>query len=260
MAVDRTETFNNNFEHLLQQLLAVRRPHVVVVAHGNERMGLIMPLAAETDVSAGYCMPNLVALIEALDRAANGGPAVDQQWLSNSVAHDWKVTSDKALSIAAACRRIRAADDICVSVHVRGCNIGKEIRHLDHLRQIFRARRVTAPNCSMFFVPVVPTVPRDFDAHVRRTAVRGRRVVHEQPPLGRLLLDIRDAGPGRFTAFSAIERLADLPGWATHMYVGGQAAQRDRFPVAGMWPDEGSTYSLAHEPAYRDHLVLSMAS
>ncbi len=61
--VGQVVTFDNTFEGLVREMITRNHPNYVVVAHGNEKFGFIMPIVRETKVSVGYAMAKLGDLI-----------------------------------------------------------------------------------------------------------------------------------------------------------------------------------------------------
>lgn len=249
LPIDRTDTFNNTFKSLAETLLAKKRSHVVVVAHGTPEIGLIMPISHETKVSAGYCLPNLVKVVDQLDDT-DGKSASDS--FVKGLSNDWAVPQSTVLSLAKTCRKIRWSDGMCVAVHIRGCNIGKDLAHLRAVQRLFRSVVVSAPDCSMFYVRVKPKAT-DPDAYAKAKGPVGRRFVYSRPHLSKLVLDI-DYAAGSASSLSVVGKSADVKGWAKVMHDVSSSNAVSSFVVAGFWPEDSKVYFLAHEAAYPDRL------
>lgn len=254
LPVDRVETFNNTFKHLAETLREKKRSHVVVVVHGTPEVGLIMPIAAETKVSAGACMLDLVRMVDQLDDT--GGKSVTNA-LVGRVVNAWSIKENTARSLADTCWQIRRSPGTCVAVHVRGCDIGQwdgiGDSHIRLLQKLFASAVVSAPICPMFFVGVKPGVAKQgIEAYAKKVQPEGRRYIYRRPSIGPLLLDIRYLGD-KSEQHSAVENQDDVKAWASELQETTSAAKRS-FPIAGLWPAAEDDYYLAHEPGYVNRL------
>jgi hypothetical protein len=252
MPVDQTQSFSNTFKHLVEYMNSSKRTNFVVVAHGIPDVGLIMAMAPETKVSAGYCLPDLVKIVDQLD--ATDGKSADANFLK-ARSNDWAMKESTILSIAKTCRAIRWSDSTATTVHIRGCDIGKQTSHLRATQRLFRSARVSAPKCGMFYVNVNPSLT-DGETYARSHSVVGRRWLY---PAGTgrssLLLDIQYDGD-KSRSQSATAKSADVAAWARFMLENPNVVSSTRsFPLAGLYPPGDDSYWLAHEGGYKSYLA-----
>ncbi len=257
LPVDRVDSFANTFKSLAETILAKKRSHVVVVAHGNEDNGLIMPITTGTKVATGEAMTTLLAVVDSMD--SSNGASADSDALDGA-AHDWGVSTTAVLGVAKPCWKIRSSDGIAVAVHIRGCNIGANTKHLHRIRRLFRSVVVSAPNTSMFYVMVSPGQPvKDVEEWGRKHGAVGRRYIYTgsaSSGIGPMLLDIEyTPGTGRSSSQAAVQNRADIKRWAAIMHGNPNTPAQNSVALAGLYPRDLDYYYLAHESGYVDRLV-----
>ena len=246
--VARTDTFKPNFLDLVRMLQGKQQPTVVVVAHGGAD-GLIMPVTATSSVSAqDSVLSDLVPL-------ATSFPTLDAGKVT-AFANNAGITEDEVGELAKACNAIQKHGSNCNEVHVRGCKIGKNSGNLDTLRKLFGSRKVTAPSCPMLYATFAPNwqMPALSVAEwkTKNTAQSGRRDFTAGGSA--LVLDVDYRGSSASTQ-GAIQRISDLPAFATTMYGNSTHGQTQSTIIAAMWPD--SDYFLPHESGYASQIVTS---
>lgn len=246
--VARTDTFKPNFLDLIRMLQVKQQPTVVVVAHGGAD-GLIMPVTETTSVSAqDSVLSDLVPL-------AASFPNLDAGQVT-AFSNNAGITEDEVGELAKTCNAIRKHGSNCVEVHVRGCKIGKNSGNLDTLRKLFGSKKVTAPSCPMLYATFAPKwqMPAFNVAEwkIKNTAKTRRRDFTAGGSA--LVLDVEYGGSSASTQ-GAIQKISDLPAFATTMYGNSAHGQTQSTIIAAMWPD--SDYFLPNEAGYASQLVTS---
>jgi hypothetical protein len=258
LAIDRVEAFGVTFLGLARAIHASKRSHLVVVGHGSVKSGLLMTISPSSKVSAGEAMGTLLPVVDSLDGTA--GKSANPAALA-AAANDWAVPESEVLQLAQVCRDIRSVDTTAVAVHVRGCNIGAQPKHLRNLRALFRSQVVSAPNSPMFYVNVRPSFPvADVDAWATSHQPLGRRFKYTNQAgasAGPIVLDCEYRHGLGVRSQAAVRERADIKRWAAWFQQNGQAAAAgDAFALSGFYPEDSNQYFLAVEPGYVDHLVV----
>jgi len=221
---------------------------VVVVAHGGAD-GLIMPVTAKTSVSAqDSVLSDLVPL-------ASSFPNLDAGKVT-AFANNAGITEAEVGELAKACNAIQKHGASCVEVHIRGCKIGKNSGNLDTLRKLFGSKKLTAASCPMLYATFAPKwqMPALNVAEWKtKNAAQSRRRDFTAGGSA-LVLDV-DYGGSSASTQGAIQRISDLPAFATTMYGNSTHGQAQSTIIAAMWPD--SDYFLPHESGYASQLVTS---
>jgi hypothetical protein len=246
--VARTDTFNANFLEFVRMLQAKQQSTVVVVAHGGAD-GLIMPVTAKSSVSAqDSVLSDLVPL-------AASFPNLDAGKVT-AFANNAGITEAEVGELAKACNAIQKHGANCVEVHIRGCKIGKNSGNLDTLRKLFGSRKVTAPSCPMLYATFAPRwqMPALNVAEWKTKNTPQSRRRDFTAAGSALVLDVNYGGSSASTQ-GAIQKIGDLPAFATTMYGNSTHGQTQSMIIAAMWPD--SDYFLPHESAYASQLVTS---
>jgi hypothetical protein len=246
--VARTDTFTANFLDLVRMLQSKQQATVVLVAHGGAD-GLIMPVTAKTNVSAeDSVLSDLVPL-------AASFPTLDAGKVT-AFANNAGITEDEVGELAKACNAIQKHGSNCVEVHVRGCKIGKNSGNLDTLRKLFGSKKVTAPSCPMLYATFAPRwqMPALNVADWKSKNAAQTRRRDFTAGSSALVLDV-DYGGSSASTQGAIQRISDLPTFATTMYGNSTHGQNQSMLIAAMWPD--SDYFLPNESGYASQLVTS---
>jgi hypothetical protein len=202
-------------------------------------------------------MGTLLPVVDSLDGTA--GKSANAAALA-AAANDWAVPESEVLQVAKVCWAIRQVDTTAVAVHVRGCNIGAEPRHLRNLRALFRSQVVSAPDSPMFYVSVRPFFPTaDVDAWAKSHPPLGRRFKYTNqagPSAGPIVLDCEYLHGIGVSSQAAVRERADIKRWAAWFQQNPQAAAvGDSFALSGFYPGDSNQYFLAVEPGYVSHLV-----
>ena len=246
LAVDRVDTFDSTFKNLAEQILAFRRSHVVVVAHGNHTQGLIMNVARHVQGRRRPVHPQVRAAgRRARCREGQSRPRSIRMCSRTSPRSASSRTRPRFRSPAPAARSATRRS-VAVAVHVRGCDIGYDVNHLIAIRRLFNSAVVSAPKCPMWFSGVRPE-PKTAEKYAKANPrPRGRRVVYESTGLSPLLLDILYSGASA-SMRGALGIPGDLQAWAAIFK--SKVTSGNYFPIAGMWPDHSSRFWCAHETA-----------
>ena len=252
LEIQSTSTFDANFRDLVKALIAKQQSHVVIVTHGYSG-GFTMYLTSGTQVSANNStLADLVPLVDA-------HPSPDAAKVT-AFANNAAITEDEVRELAGLCRQVRDHQANCVAIHVRGCNIGADIKNLETLRFLFNSLVVSAPKCPMLYAPLDPDWHKnpelDLEAWKKKNKEKTRRREFVDTAAGRskLVLDVEYAGT-KGSAQGAIQKIDDLPKWADLIYANTTHGTQRSMPIAAMWPDTG--YFLPHETGYSDQIVAS---
>jgi len=252
LEIQSTSSFDANFRDLVKALIAKQQSHVVIVAHGYTG-GFGMPVTSGTTVSANNStLVDLVPLVDA-------HPSPDAAKVS-AFATYVSITEDEVRELAGLCRQVRDHQANCVAVHVRGCNIGADIKNLETIRFLFNSLVVSAPKCPMLYAPLDPDWHKSPDLDVEawkkanKEKTRRREFVDTVAGRSKFVLDVEYAGT-KGSAQGAIQVADDLAKWADLIYDNKTHGTKRSMPIAAMWPDTG--YFLPHESGYSDQIVAS---
>jgi hypothetical protein len=246
LPVNRVQPYRADFLHLVEAIRTARRSHVVVISHGSPELGLALPISPETNVSCASCFDDLRAVLDDWDSTGT----LDTNRVQG-FAQSWQLQSNTASRLVQALHFIRNTEDLCVALHVRGCNIGAQLANLRSLQRLFGSAVVSAPKCPMFYVPVTPSHGGLASATARQPL--GRRFVYEDPAAGKMLLDIEYTG-ATSRSMAAVENLAAIGKWAKIVTQNQRVSAQQSFTVAGFYPDGDPNYYLAHDDGYVDCL------
>ena len=245
LPIDRVATYRPDFLSLLQMIAAVRRSHVVVVSHGSAYDGLILDIAPEVRQVCSVCFPDLRRLVENWEQSGSLDLTAAREFSSK-----WKLRPDTGTLLAKACHTIRNTPEICVALHIRGCDIGRDPENLRAIQQLLGCAVVSAPKCAMLYTIVRP-VPGDTASFAQR-AVLGRRRTFEDREAGRLILDLEKIG---VKASSHAASAAAIGKWARILLENPRAqTPHGAFAVSALYPFDVPGYYLAHDPQYVDYL------
>src|SRR5213075_2435398 len=115
-------------------------------------IGLTMQMAAATEVSAGSAMESLLKVVQSLD---DKGENPDDETV-RAAGNDAALPQATIIKMAKKCWKISNTPGMAVEVHIRGCGIGKDLKHLRRMQRIFNSTVVSAPNCPMLYTTVHP--------------------------------------------------------------------------------------------------------
>ncbi|HEY0714945.1 MAG TPA: hypothetical protein VGF45_19855 [Polyangia bacterium] len=256
LAVSQVADFGSSFHGLLDAIIAWKRAYIVVVSHGSAESGLNLPVAAATKVVIGSAIDLLLSVVDSI---SDDGKTANAEAL-RAAANDSALPEATVLKIAQKCWKIRWANDLAFQVHIRGCDIGADRRHLRKIQRLFRSLVVSAPNCPMLYTNVNPLGSgrgpvSDVVAWGNKNRPVGRRFIYTRPSgPGPLLLDLEYLGT-KAASQAAVQATADVRKWAQIFHDNLSTPSTNSFPVAALYPHDSDTYFLPHEPGYAERIV-----
>jgi hypothetical protein len=257
-------------EELIGNMLARLEFVQIIVCHGNDEDGLLLPFSrgARVDPGSGR-VPNASGRIMAdLGEIAKQGRlvAVDDPIFKGriqSIADAMRVTKEDVVRVAEMLGRFQRRP--CI-VEIRGCNIGHPALVTD-LLPIYRAafgHMTSAPTCRMFYQRFTPRQPplqarnrarRSTLEELRDAATQGHRTRRRLfPAKGTpepILIEIRDIdGHAHVDNASFMNDPQNAIHWASAFLTNWQMAAGNSFVVPIMWDDNETTFHFPKEPGF----------
>lgn len=253
----------------LQQLIDNMRKSVeqihVIVNHGNDSQGLLIPFAKGTAFNAtGMAIDDIS---NPADEAKNGCPAVYRSNLKNSASR-MGISQSALVHLAETLALLRKKQPI---IEVRGCNIGKSTTLLQDYKKLFGALRITAPKGRMFYMTIGPFKPvaqtmaslstgKPKTANTRRRFFNPPAGVAALAAAGPICIDIRDIdGHTNVDSESFMDHPSLATSWAVQLD-GAWAAPSNysgRFTLPVIWDDAKATYHCETEPGFAGMLAFA---
>lgn len=246
IAVAGTDTFTANFLDMVKMLVAKQQSVIVLVTHGTAE-GFTMPLTGSTAVAAN------TSVLDDLLTVVDPKPGSDVNFRRGIITKNASISDEELNALVDACRQVRNHLASTLEMHIRGCNIGKDVANLDKIRTLFGCKLVTAPTCSMLYASFAPAPNQNIEEWKTRNPPESRR--REFTAGGsKLVLDLDDQGTNA-SSRGVIQKLGDLPAFASAVYLNSSHGKTTNMPLAAMW--EGGTYHLPHESGYAGQLIES---
>jgi hypothetical protein len=254
-------------EELLDHLLARDETTHVIVNHGNDKDGLLVPFAAGAQHNAtGRAIEDLSALANEarffLLARAHLPPD------SPKVTRLAPIMGVRPATVARLAEKLAEVRKKKLRLEIRGCNIGKNATMLKNYKAAFGADAVTAPSCRMFYVRILPHKPRrgtslgQLSGQQPTTAKTRRRLFAIPRRLPEpLIVDVRDIdGHTKVDSESFMDVPTRAIDWAVEINgiwkQSPQGTGNDRFVLPVMWEDENDpSYHCPLDVSYRQKLV-----
>ncbi len=252
----------STLEGLIDLLQSRSETQQVVVNHGNDTQGLLIPFASGTSFNA---TGSLIGKLSSLADVAGSGGLSPSSFDVTDAARKMGVTPAAAIRLAEKFAKLRQKK---LLIHIRGCNVGKNRPMLVDYKKAFGAIGITAPSCRMFYLRIVPHKPGKgqtvggLSGQSPTTANTRRRFFDD--PIGILwptIIDIRDIdGHTKVDTESFIEHPKNVPSWAE--VIDGQWRQAplgpgtNQFVLPVMWENTESSYHCPLETGWRQKLVV----
>jgi hypothetical protein len=243
--VNGTDTFTPNFLDLVKMIEAKQQSSIVLVTHGTAS-GFTMNLTDKTSASAN------TSVLDDLFTLVAPTPKTDIAYRRSILLQNAQIKDDQADELIARCQNIRSHLANALEIHIRGCNIGKDIANLVKIKSLFGCKVVTGPTCAMVIATFSPAPAPDLEAWKKLKSVSGHRREDLTAGSSKMIVDMDDLGTTA-TSQGAIQNLADLPAFATKVYGNSQHGVRQSMVLAAMW--EGNTFYLPHESTYTGQLA-----
>lgn len=235
--------------------------HQVFVNHGDEKHGLLLPIA-----TGGLReMPHSVMdqLADLADLAAQD-PAKSDDIMVSDVAGDAGIPKASVLRVVGKLAALRKRSPYII--HIRGCNVGRNRGYVASFKRAFGAMLVTAPTCRMTYQEIkmnwldAGRTMADLERLFPTTKNLRHRVFND--PLGLLeplWIGIEDRGHTHFR--TAAETIHDAPPaqtleWRTFL-IGPWSGSAQAFVIPVLWEVDESKYTFycPLELAWREKLM-----
>jgi hypothetical protein len=245
----------STLEGLIDLMLASTEDTLVVVNHGNDKDGLLVPFTGKSPHTAtGLLIADLATLANA------SGIGVNDSRIIN-VASQMGVQKPDALRLVQKLASLQVRKRI---IFFRGCNLGANPSLLASYRVAFGAAAVQAPNCRMFYLRIRPHIPSRGHtmpslSTARPTTTNTRRRTFNDPTstLGPLIVDVRDInGHAKVDTESFSDRPMDAGAWGARL-LPRWLLRSDNFIVEVLWDNALSSYSTPLEESYRTRFVFA---
>jgi hypothetical protein len=246
-------------EELLDHILASPEQTHIVVNHGSPTQGLLIRFTANSPHNAtGLVVQALVELVDAL--AAGVLPPFDRRVAD--LAAKMGVDAFAALQLIGKFLQVQQRKPI---LHFRGCNLGGNVAMLNGYKLVFGAEMITAPNCRMFYLRVIPRRPpagssiAQLAGQQPATSNTRRRLFPATGGgvVGPLLADVRDID-GHTSVESPLSVLDDprqAASWG-ELLTGRWTGTASEFVLPLLWNDTESGFHCPLEVGYRQRLSL----
>jgi hypothetical protein len=247
----------STLEGLIDVLLIRSEPHQVIVNHGSQKKGLIIPFAKGSPFDGTGNVVGELALLAAQDEEGH---------LSDfgvaDVANKMGVTQTTAIRIVRKLVELRKKKFI---FHFRACNIGKNVGMVRDYKDAFGARAITFHACRLLFLPFIldqmnPGRKVSQFSSDKNTAKARLRTFDD--PIGLLspmMLAIVDIdGHTHVTQESLIEHRSpdQILGWAIFLLRQWRDAAPNKFVVPIMWENTELTFYCPLEVGWRQKLIV----
>ena len=247
----------SSFKSLVESIWKLQVSHPVVVTHGSDRYGMLMPLVPG-GFSTGPCLPALLLLVDYLELMHYRGPGdpglVDLTRVTQLI-DGWGVPASAGLDLAYTCFKIRKSSSVCATFNIRGCDIGADKeRNLRPVGRIFDSNVVTAPQSPMFYVRVVNPFVGNVDNWAKQLTPLGRRWRYQDTTRPTMILDIEYDGSLAHSQTAVAKREA-MGKWAQVMLKLAAPTANYGFIVSGLYPHDDDDYHLAHESGYLSRIA-----
>jgi len=235
--------------------------HQVFVNHGDEKHGLLLPIAAGGIRQMPYSV--MEQLADLADLAA-AQPGRSDDYLVSDVSQDAKIPKDAVLRVVGKLAALRRRSSYII--HIRGCNVGRNRGYVNAFKRAFAAGMVTAPTCRMTYQEIKVNW---LNANVTMADLEQRYPTRENlrhrffnDPLGlieTLWMAIEDLGHTHFR--TAAEMPHDAPHeqvleWRTFL-IGPWSGSAQAFVVPVLWEVEPQQYTFycPLEMSWREKLM-----
>jgi hypothetical protein len=245
-----------HFEQLIDNLIQSSGPAQVVVSHGRGLDGLLVRFNARArHTASGRVIYDLARL---------AGTAADKklkQTDSEVVSAAQKMGTTAAATVQLATKLAQLQKKKTISVEIRGCNIGTEPNVMRGYKKAFGARRLTAPNCRMFFVDIIPARPpggRTMDSLKNGTpsTPRTRRRFFSGKHIDPIIIDIQDIdGHTRVASHAFMDDPTQAHRWAARLNGVMWQGSGNSFILQVLWDDLRTSYHCPRDPQYGNRLV-----
>jgi hypothetical protein len=248
-------------EGLVEHLLLRTEMYQVVVCHGDRQGGLHLPFTAD---QANPKITGTGAIMESFVRAVRDSQLQTPD--ENNLLYISQWTTAPLESV----RRLvgKLARLPAHHLEIRGCNVGANSDLLRLYRAAFHALSVSAPNCRMFYLPVLPHTPPGHTTlealaasspskKSSENAIRRRLFAASDPPdgPGPLVLDVIDVdGHTTIQTDAAMKWPALGAGWGSRLDLSWSGSGA-HFYTEVLWDNDETSYYVPSDPAFRKRLV-----
>ncbi len=249
------------FEGLIDSLIAANGFQHVIVNHGDESVGLLVPFCPESSLrKTGLVIGALAELADKAEKGPLNSNDPDTKLFTAKVMNDAKVSQAIVSRIVQKLLKLRKKE---TAIHFRACNFKHDFL-ARHYKRAFGARIITFHSTRLLFLRIAPqqfktdhTVDGEIDTHPS-DATRRFRGFHD--PLGEIasmLIGALDKdGATQVESFSLIEKRIprDIQSWAEALLRRWRSKESMEFVVPAMWDNGETTFYCPLELGWREKL------